>query len=67
MLGSFNNWKIIQFNTKTTSGEDFDAVHKVVLYGTSENISSLVQFFEADTTTMGYYVRKYLSEPHTLQ
>ena len=43
VLGSFDNWNIIQFTNKTTSIEDFDAVHKVVIDGISENMASLVQ------------------------
>ena len=64
VLVSFNNWNIIQFTNKTTPIEDFDAEHKVVLYGISENTASLVQFGKygdinaEDPTTMGYYVIK---------
>ena len=73
MLGSFNNCNTIQFTNKTTLSEYFDAVHKVVLDGISENISSLVQLVKygainaADPTKMLYYVIKYLYEPYTLQ
>ena len=73
MLGSFNNWNIIQFTDKTTSSEDFDAVHKVVLDCISYNMASLAQFGRcgainaADPTTMEYYVIKYLSEPYILK
>ena len=48
-------------------------MHKVVLYGISDNMSELVQnekygaINTADTTKMGYYVVKFLSEPKTLQ
>ena len=42
VLGSFNKWKIIQFTNKTTSIEDFDEVHKVVLDGISGNRSFLL-------------------------
>ena len=42
MLGSFNNWDIIQFTNKTTPIEEFYAVHKVAIYGMSENMASLV-------------------------
>ena len=41
MLGSLNNWNIIQFTNKKTTNEDFDSVHKVVLYGISDNISAI--------------------------
>ena len=73
MVGSFNNWNIIQLNNITTSSEDFDVVYKVVLDGISENMASLVQLGkfsainEADPTTMIYYVINILSEPYTLQ
>ena len=72
MLGSFNNWDIIQFTNKTTSSEYFDAVHKVLFYGISDNMASLLQLSKygdinaEDTTTMVYYVINYLSEPYTL-
>ena len=45
VLVYFNNWNIIQFTNKTTSSEDFDAVHKLVLDHISENMASLVQLF----------------------
>ena len=73
MLGSFKNWNVIISTNKETSIEDSDVVHKVVLYGISENMASLIQLGKhgainaADTNTMGYYVVKYLSEPYTLQ
>ena len=69
MLGSFKKWNIIQVINKKTTDKDFDAVHKVVLYGISGNMSALVQngkygtINTADPTTMGYYVAKFLSEP----
>ena len=64
VLGSFTNWKIIQFTNKTTPIEDFDEVHKVVLYGISVNMTSLVQLGKSadinitDPNTMGCYVIK---------
>ena len=67
MLGFFNDWKIIQFTNKTTTNEDFDAVHKVVLDGISDNMSALFQNGRYDTinntdpTTMGSYVVKLFS------
>ena len=73
VLGSFNNWNIIQFNNKRTPIEYFDALHKVFLDGISDNIASLLQLDQYDATnesyptTMGYYVIKYLSEPYKLQ
>ena len=44
-----------------------------MLDGTSYNMASILQVGKygainsSDTTTMGYYVVKYLSEPYTLQ
>ena len=73
MLGSFKKWNIIQVINKKTADKDFDAVHKVVLYGISNNMSSLVHngkygaINTADPTTVGYYVVKFLSEPYMLQ
>ena len=70
-LGSINNWNIIHFTNKTTSSEDFDVAHEVVLDGISENMASLAQLGKygainaADSTTTGYYVIKYLYEPYT--
>ena len=63
----------MKFTNKRTSSEDFDDVHKVVLYGISDNMASLVQLGKyggtnaADPTTMGYYMIKYLSQPYTLK
>ena len=48
-------------------------MHKLVLYGISENMYAIVQngkydaINTADPTTMGYYVVKLLSKPYTLQ
>ena len=72
MLGSFNNWNIIQLTNKTTSSEDYDAVQKVVIDGISDNMASQVQLGKygdinaADPTKMRYYVIKYISERYTL-
>ena len=73
VLVSFNNWNIILFTNKTTSSEDFDAVHKSLIDGISENMDYLVQLGKysdtnaADPTTIKYYVIKYLFEPYTPQ
>ena len=73
VLGSFVNWNIIQVSNKSTTYEYFDGVHKVVLDGISENMSSLVHNRKygavntVDPTTTGYYVVKLISEPYTLQ
>ena len=43
VISSFNNWNIIKFQHKSTTGEDFKDIHKVVLDGISENTASLFQ------------------------
>ena len=67
MLGSFKNWNIILFTNKTTTDQDFDAVHKVLSDGIS-NIMSVLDhngkndaIKNTDPTTIGYYVVKLLS------
>ena len=66
VLGSFNNWNIIQLSHKETCSEEIDKIHQVVLYDISENISALVQTDEygaintTDTYRMGYYVIKFM-------
>ena len=37
VLRSLNNWNIVRFTNKTTSGEYFDEVHQVFIDGISEN------------------------------
>ena len=66
VLGFFKNCSIIQFTNKTTIDEDFDAVHKFLLDGISDDMSALVQngkygtINTVDSTIMGYYVIKLL-------
>ena len=73
VLGSFNNWNMIEYNNKTTTNEEFDAVHKAVLDYISDNMYALVHnggygaINTVDPTTMGYYVVRDLSEPYILQ
>ena len=73
MLVSFNSWNIIQFTSKTTSIEYFDAVHKLVLDVISENMAYLVQVRKYGAikssyqTSIGYYLINYLSETYTLE
>ena len=43
VLGSYNNWNIIDITLKSTPFEAFDEINKVVLAGISENRASLVQ------------------------
>ena len=70
MLVSLNYWNIIPFTNKLTTKEDFDALYKVVLDCTSDNMSTLVHngkcgaINTADPTTIGSYVVKLLSEPY---
>ena len=42
VLGSSNNWNIIQLSPKSTSSDTFDEIHQVVLDGISDNMASLV-------------------------
>ena len=73
MLYPFNKFNIIQFTNKGIKSEEFDGWHNVILDGISGSMFYLVQLGkcgainEEDTTTMGYCVIKYLSEPYTLQ
>ena len=68
----FNNRHITTFSHKATTGEDFEEIHQVVLYGIRKNMSSLVQFDNygamntTDSTTMGYYENIVFSEDYTL-
>ena len=43
VLGSFNNWNIIQLSQKSTPSDTFDEIHQVVLDGISDNMASLVE------------------------
>ena len=43
VLGSYNNWNIIQLTQKSIFFEAFDEIHQVVLDGISDNMDSLVQ------------------------
>ena len=43
MLGTFNNWNIVNFSNKNTSSEDFEGVHKAVPDVISYNMDFLVQ------------------------
>ena len=62
-----------QFTNKTITNEEYDAFHKVVLDGISDNVSAILYngkygtINTADPTTMGYYVVKLLPETYTLQ
>ena len=73
MLGSLNNWNIINLTNKNTLSEDFDEVNQLVLDGISNNMSSLVHTGKygaintADTKTLGRDVVKYLYQSYTLK
>ena len=73
VLGSFNNWKIIQFSYKSTPGEYLNKIQQVKHDRISYNMDALVQTLQygdintTDTTTMGYYVIKFFSESYTVQ
>ena len=43
VLGSFNNWNIIQLSQNSTPSDAFDEIHQVVLDGISDNMASLVE------------------------
>ena len=39
VLGSFNNWNMIQLSPRSTSSDIFDEIHHVVLDGISDNMA----------------------------
>ena len=43
MLGSFNNFNIINFSQKESSSEEIGKIHQVVPDSISENMTELVQ------------------------
>ena len=43
VLGSYNNWNIIELSPKSVPFEAFDEIHKAVIDRISENTASLVQ------------------------
>ena len=73
VLGSYNNWNIIELTQKSTPFEKFGEIHKVVLDRISENMALLVKsgmygdINTNDTTTNGFYVIQNISEEYTLQ
>ena len=73
VLGSFNNWNVIQLSHKSTPFDAFDEIHQVVLDGISDNMASLVQSGKYGvintykTSTNGFYVIMFTSEEYTLQ
>ena len=73
VLGSLNNWNIIQLSPKSTSSESFDEIYQVVLDRISDNVASLAEsgnygaINTTDTSTNGFYVIMFTSEAYTLQ
>ena len=73
VLGSFNNWNIIQLSPKSTLSDKLDEIHQVVIYGISDNMTSLVESGKyvaintTDTSTNGFYVILFTSGAYTLQ
>ena len=71
MLFTFNNCNIIQLTNKDKSNEEFDDIHKVFLDDVSYNMTSLAHtgkygaINKAYSTTMIYYVVKYMDEYFT--
>ena len=39
VLGSFNNWSILELSQKSTPSDAFDEIHQVVLDGISDNMA----------------------------
>ena len=66
-------WNILQLSYKATSSEEIDKNNQVVVYSISEITVLLVltgkygTINTTDTTTMGYYVIKCMSESYILQ
>ena len=62
LLGEFKNRNIIEFSSKSTSSETFDAIYKVVLDNISDNLASLFESVKyraintTDTSTNIFYV-----------
>ena len=73
VLGAFNNWKIIQLSSKSTSSDTFDEIHQVVIDGISDNMASLFESGKYGainttyTSTNGFYFIMFTSGAYTLQ
>ena len=73
VLGSFNNWNIIQLSQKSTPSDTFDQIHQVVIDGMSDNMALLVESGKYgaintnDTETNWFYVLIFTSEAYTIQ
>ena len=72
VLGSFNNWNIIQLSQKSTTSDAFDEIRQFVLDGISDHTALLVESGKygaintTDTTSNGFYVIMFTSESYTL-
>ena len=59
VLGSFNNWDIIQLSHKETSSQEIDKINQAVLDGVRDNMASLEKYGKygsintTDTTSCG--------------
>ena len=73
VLGSFNNWNIIELSQRSTPSDSFYEIHQVVLYEISDNMASFVESGKygaintTDTSTNGFYVIIFTSEAYILQ
>ena len=73
VLGTFNNWNIIQLSSNSTSSNKFDEIRQVVLDSISDNMASLVKsgtygaIKTTDTSTNGFYVIMFTSGAYILQ
>ena len=73
VLGSYNNWNIIELTPKSIPFEAFDDINKVVLDRISENMAPLVQsgMYGAINTyyiiTNVLYVIQFISEEYMIE
>ena len=72
-MGLYKNCNIIEITPRSIPFGAFYDMHKLVLYGISKNIASLLQsgmyggINTANITTNGFYVIQFISEAYTLQ
>ena len=73
VLGLFKNWNIATLSYKSTTSEAFEEIYQVLLDDIINNMALLVQYGKYGSmkttysTTMVYYVIKFVSEAYTLQ
>ena len=73
VLGSFNNWNIIQLSQKSTPYDKIDEMHQVAIDGISDNMDSLVESVQygainkTDIVTNRFYVIMFIPEAYILQ